>query len=339
MARLIASNGVEKSGGHSMVSLVGLRGWTLLLLTLALAACAATPQRRAAEAEELIRAGKVEEATELLEASQRSLPEDAGLQVALCSAYFAGAQRAFEAGNEDQYVSLLERAQQQCLRALELDSKRADAHNMLGILAAYRGDMKASRESFELARQLDPLNPVYPVNLAELYVYLGRKPLVQARLARGRKLRGSPAQIELVEVLDAWKSGDYVGARDTFEDIVLLDPEQVRTWNGASSIETFEDFTAHCCRLPLCGPYMRGACTAMKQQVTEREVTAETVRRELVMEMERARRVREIYRDRRDVEITTEPAPTGTETDRPSPERPSPDQEGDGTGEKRAPTP
>jgi tetratricopeptide (TPR) repeat protein len=288
-------------------------------LALAISACSATAEGRVAQADKMLRAGDVEAATEMLEASEQSMPASATLRVALCRAYFAGAQRAFEAGNEAEYTSLLEQAQEQCLGALELDRQRADAHNMLGILSAYRGGMKGARDSFDIARKLDPRNPVYSVNLAEVYVYLGEQSFVRTHLQRGRKLGGSPAQIDLVEVLHAWKYGDMNSARDTFADVKLLDPEETRTWNGATSIETFEGFTAHCCALPICGPYMRGACAAMQHRVEEREVQAETARRELLMEMERARRVREIYRDGMEVEITTEP-PSGEEAPTTEPE-------------------
>jgi hypothetical protein len=95
-----------------------------------------------------------------------------------------------------------------------------------------------ARESFEIARQLEPFQPTYPANLAELYVYLGRLPVSRLRVDRARRLGGQAAALELVEVLIAWRQGDYETARAHFDDPTRIDPAFVQTWHGATSFET-----------------------------------------------------------------------------------------------------
>ena len=301
------ARGVTRSPRQSWVLRFGRAAGCAI--ALAALACAPAAERGAREANQMIEDGKIDEANALLETLVRENPNDPRIHVTLCSAGLAAAQKAFDACDEPTYIAQIAQAQKSCLRAIELDRNLDEAHNLMGILAAYQSDLESSRVSFERARKLSPRNPVYATNLAELYVYLGREALARQRLDLARKLRAPPAPVELVEVLDAWKRGDYVTARDTFADVAILDPETVRTWNGASSIRTFEDFTAHCCRLPLCGPYMRGACTDMKQKVVEREVSAETARAELVMQMERARQLRRERDSKTGVTIAADPVP------------------------------
>jgi len=174
--------------------------------------------------------------------------------------FFAAAQRALETGDESTYTDQLSAAQEEILVALELDPGADVALNLLAILAAYRADIDGARQSFERAHQLAPTDPHYPLNLAEIAIYQGRLPAAHALLDLARKLGARASAVELNEVLVAWRQGDLYTARDIFNAVTMLDPEESRTWNGASSIESFEDFTAHCCRLPFCGQHMAQAC-------------------------------------------------------------------------------
>jgi tetratricopeptide (TPR) repeat protein len=290
----------------------GARAGAAAAVLIALSvACVVIPEDRARTGDLLINKGQIVEATALMEAAERDLPPSAAIQVVLSNAYFRTAQQAFDARDEATYVEHMEKAQRAALRALEINDRTARAHNLLGIYSLYRGDLEGAIESFEIARQIDPFVAAYTANLAELYVYLGSPSKSRLRRDRARRLGAAPAALELIDVLAAWQRGDYVTARAAFDDTAMLNPQFVRTWNGASNIATFEDLAAHCCRLPFCGPYMRNACSAIEAQVTERKLAEETALREMQMKIERAKRVRDLYRESTDVEIqAAEPEPS-----------------------------
>jgi len=238
-----------------------------------------------------------------LERILRFDPRHPRARLALAQAYFRLAQRSLEVGDEPEYTRNLERAQLELLNHMERAPSDPAAHIQLGILAAYRGNFRSSRRSFRIASQLDPRDPIAQQNLAELAVYEDALPEVRRRLRLARS-RGIPvAESELIEALAAWKQKDLIEAKRRFAAAKELDPQRVRTWNGASRIETFDDMAAHCCRLRFCGPYMESACGDMNQAVAAQELEEATLLKELQLEMERTRRVREIYERRRDLDI------------------------------------
>jgi len=273
---------------------------------LALLACAAPGGVSQKDIDESLAAGQAEQVVGTLEAARDEDPDSAEKRVELAYAYYLLAREALEDGRESEYAEYLEKAQNELLVAAELDPELAEVHLWMGIMLAYQGDIRAAIESFENARRLAPRVWVHTTNLAETWIYAGNVARARTLLDRARKQGAPPAVIEMNEVLAAWKSGDYVEARDLFEGVYALDPRVVRRWNEApvdDPIESFEEFTAFCCNHLACGPYMADACRQMDLRVAEREVQQETLQREMELAIERRRRLKEIYDERRDLEI------------------------------------
>jgi tetratricopeptide (TPR) repeat protein len=224
-------------------------------------------------------------------------------QLELSQLHFQLAQDALEKGDESEYASQLARAQEYLLDYIELSPRDAPAQNQLGILAAYRGDFDGSRRSFRIATQLDPVDPVAQLNLAELAVYAGKLPEARKWLQLARSRGADEIDAKLVEVLMLWKERDLIAAKERFELARGISPGRVQGWNGATTIQSFEDMAAHCCRLTFCGPFMEQACGDMNQAVAQQSLTEATILKELQLEIERARRIRELYERRRDLKI------------------------------------
>jgi spermidine synthase len=60
-------------------------------------------------------------------------------------------------------------------RAIEMDPRYADAHNLLGAIYATAGDFAAGRDAFQTSLRLDPRDAITYVNLAQLEVAAGRR--------------------------------------------------------------------------------------------------------------------------------------------------------------------
>jgi len=288
------------------------------MLVLASCATTPTPESRLRDVEKLMRAGDVDQGLAMLEKAVEAAPEHVPSRLRLGGIYLSKAQGALQAGKEDLYVELLGKSQDQFLRAVELDPDEPSAHNSLGIVAAYRGDMKGARRSFLIARQLDPVQPQFHLNLAEVAVYLNRLSEAERHIDLAQKFRARPADVEMLLVLMAWKRGDYVEARDVFGNVALLNPEVSSTWNGANSIQSFEDMVDYCCKLEFCGPYMKAACEDMDRVAAERKRAVETLRREIELQTEERERISEVYRNRREIDISVEPGPEDAEPGAPS---------------------
>jgi tetratricopeptide (TPR) repeat protein len=291
-------------------------------LALVLVACAGSGPRISTKAgERLLQQGKHAEALAEFENLKTQAPENKEVRLGLGSAHFGLAEAALKSGDEATYVAELAKAQDEALRAIELDPEYAGAHNLLGIISAYRSDLDAAQESFELARRLDPLNPFYYLNLAEVSVYRGRLTMARRYLVKARQ-RGAPTPlIEMNEVLAAWREGDYIEARDIFDDVLELNPQVAKTWNGGAEITSFEAMAQHCCSQVSCGPFMKSSCQDMKQQVAERTLAEETRRKEVQMELDREKRagaarerLRELQIEVDDLDSGPPPEP-GEETD------------------------
>jgi len=215
-------------------------------------------------------------------------------------------------------VQNLAQAQRHLLDQVEREPEDAGAHNLLAILSAYRGDLDASRLSFRISERLDPRDPAPNLNLAEVSVYQDQLPEARRWLRRARDRGASEGESLLVEALLAWKQRDLVEARNRFRLAKAAETGEVRTWNGARAIETFEDLAAHCCRLVFCGPHMVQACGDMSEAVAQQERDEATLLEELKLQMERTRRVREVYERRRELEVRVDDLARPLETDDPA---------------------
>jgi Flp pilus assembly protein TadD len=60
-------------------------------------------------------------------------------------------------------------------RAIEIDPRYADAHNLLGAIYATAGDSGAGREAFRTSLRLDPRDAITYVNLAQLELADGQR--------------------------------------------------------------------------------------------------------------------------------------------------------------------
>jgi tetratricopeptide (TPR) repeat protein len=257
---------------------------------LLLACAGGGPNVSTKEGERLLAQNMPKEALAEFERLKAIAPEKKEVRLGAASAHFALAEAALKEKNEETYVAELAKSQDEALRAIELDPEYAAAHNLIGVIAAYRSDLDAAQQSFELARRLEPLDYSYYLNLAEVNVYRGKMVVARRYLVKARE-RGAPAPlIEMNEVLAAWREGDYVEARDIFDDVLELNPQFAKTWNNGTDITSFEKLTETCCSQVQCGPFMKSACADVKQQVAERVLSEETRRKEVQMEVDRAKR-------------------------------------------------
>lgn len=277
------------------------------VLVIAIGSCASGPSQR--EARRDLEEGRVEEAVAKLETLAAANPGRADVQMDLGVAHFRIARKALDEGDQATYLAHIAQAQDAVLRAAEADPKSPEPHTWMGIIAAYQSDMERTLTSMKNAARLQPMSPIAHTNLAETYIYLGDLSMARRHLAKARELRAPAVYVEMNEVLAAWRTGDYVEARDIFDGAYALNPDIVKIWNEApvaEPIDSFEDFTRFCCNHIACGPYMADACADMKHAVRERNVDAETARQELVLEMERRRRLEQIYREK-GLQIEVEP--------------------------------
>ncbi len=276
---------------------------TVLVISLA---CASGPSLYSIERD--LDAGRIDEAVAKLEMRRAVRPGDVQVRMLLGDLYYQQARRALGGADEQAYTRLLGRAQDEVLAAVALRPEDPRPHTWMGIIAAYQGNLDSAYTSFRNARRLDPLRPISYTNLAHILVYEGELSRARRLLEKGRKLRAPQDELDRIEILAAWRSADFVEARDLFA-MALDIPGFAETWDGAplpAPMETFEDFASVCCSNPSCGPNMGRACGGLELEVTTRDLQAEAVLEELRLEMERTRRLREIYERRRDLEVVVE---------------------------------
>ncbi len=277
----------------------------------ALLACAGPDSARRDAMEEAgqeLGEGRVEDAQETLETYREEHPDDMEGRLALAEFYYQKARMVLDQGDQAEYLRLLGAAQDEILAAVAIDPTASSPHTWMGIVSAYKGDLDAALESFLNASRLAPFQGVSYTNLAHIWVYKGRISRARTLLDKGRKFRGPRDEVDRIEILAAWRGGDFTEAKDVF-DMALDNPGFAETWDGAplpERMDTFDDFASVCCANPSCGPNMGSACKKAKQEVAKRELEEETIRQELQLEMERRRKLREIYERRRDLEITVE---------------------------------
>lgn len=262
------------------------------------------------QAEEDMKAGRLDEAITALESAVASSPGSFEARNELGVAYYRRARKAIDEKRYDDYGDDLERALDQWIECLRIDPASPSPHTWMGIVAAYQGSIDSAEKDFRNAMRLAPQSWVSYTNLAQTLIYKGQLSQARHYLSKGERLGASPVVIELNLALAAWRSADLVEARDMFNSAYRTSPEEVNIWDVApvpEPIESFLDFTTYCCASPACGPYMEVACKQMSLEVKRRQVRDETVLRELRIEMERRRKLEEIYRGRRELEIEVEP--------------------------------
>jgi Flp pilus assembly protein TadD len=221
-------------------------GLAPLLVLLACVACLPDPER-------LIAQGRIDDAISAI----RSSPDSYKTRYMLARAHLAGAQRALQAGDATAYADRIAESRREARRAVELAPLEPAGHNLLGMLAAYERDVTGARRSFEIARELDPEEPIFYLNLAELEICRGEFAQGESLLASARQHGATAALADLSEALAVWRRGDAPAARAIVERVIRTDPDTARMWAGGSPIVTFEDFTRYCSRLPFCDQSVR----------------------------------------------------------------------------------
>jgi Flp pilus assembly protein TadD len=260
---------------------------------------------------------QVVDAIEELEQLREKRPNSQEVRMRLVEAYYRQARISLDAGDQVAYADYMAKAEQELLVSVSKWPESFEPHNWYGIIRAYQGDLPASLESFRNAlrlakrRGLPYVPPNLYTNLAHIYVYQGKVGNARRYIDRGKKTGASPSEIERIELLAAWKTGDMVEARDIFE-MATLTPGFVDTWDMApldKPMENLDDFAGVCCSNPSCGPHMANACKRMQQSVARRKLDDETIRKQLELEMNRRRELKKIYEKRKDLEIKVEDAP------------------------------
>ncbi len=245
--------------------------------------------------------GDVEPALRKLERRRDANPENFEIRLELGRLNYRAARKALDEGRQDRYARFLKASLDEVVEAARIRPRSPAPHTWMGIVAAYQNALDRAETSFRNALKLDPKNVVTYLNIAQIRLYKGDISTCRHWIEKARRQGARGPDVDLLEILAAWRQGDLVEARDVFALGYDLAPEQFRVWDEApveKPIETFEDFTAYCCANPTCGPNMGTACKRVKLQVKQRELRDETVRQELVIEMERRRKLREIYEER-----------------------------------------
>ena len=239
--------------------------------------------------------------------------------------YYREARKAIDGGDEAQYRDYLGKAQREMIEAIRQNPRDPEAHTQMGIILVYQGNLDAARASFLNALRLHkkrspdgiPGDGIYYTNIAHTDVYLGKLRSARRYLDVGRRRQAPPDEVDRIDTLLAWVSGDRTEAREVFSTAVEVTRGFADSWDGAplpQKMKTFEDFCSVCCGNPSCGPHLRSTCDAERQVVKDREVTRETLAEEMRLERERQAKLKEIYKGDRTVSI---------EVDEPDDETPS----------------
>ncbi len=240
-------------------------------------------------------------------------------QADAASSYYRQARDAMDRGDEAQYRDYLGRALRELIAAIRRDPGDPEAHTQMGIILVYQGNLDQARKSFlnalRLHKRRSPRGArgdgIYYTNIAHTDLYRGKLASARRYLEIGRK-RGAPLdEVDRIDTLLAWRSGDLTEAREVFNMAREGTRGYADTWDGVplpQEMKRFEDFCAVCCRNPSCGPHLRDACASGAQAVKEREVSRETLAEEIRLERERQAKLKEIYEGKRDVSIEVEPS-------------------------------
>jgi hypothetical protein len=231
--------------------------------------------------------------------------------------YYRVARKAIDGGDEAQYRDYLGKAQRELIEVIRRNPSDPRGHLQMGIILVYQGNLDAGRSSFLNALNLHKKRSrggergdgIYYTNIAHTDVYRGKLKSARRYLDVGRRRGAPPDEVDRIETLLAWKSGDRTEARDIFNTAREVTRGYADTWDSVplpQKMKSFEDFCAVCCGNPSCGPHLRDACDAERQVVKEREVTRETLVEEMRLERERQAKLKEIYKGDKNVSIEVE---------------------------------
>ncbi len=285
----------------------------LHLSALVVALACTTPGPSVRDAMEDQQAGRIDAAEEKLEAIRQARPGDMEAWADLVQLYYQQWRLAEDEGRSEDAVRYLAELQDEILEMVETFPEESAPHLWMGVVSVYRNDLDSAIENFRNARTLDPRSGTHYTNLAHTWVYKGKLSRASSLLHQARKYGAHPSELDRIEILAAWRRGDYVEARDVFE-MALDVPAFADTWDMVplpEPMETFEDFANVCCANRACGPNMGDSCKRLEIEVAQRKIDDEAIREELRLEIERRRRLRDIYSDRADleVEVTVEEVP------------------------------
>jgi tetratricopeptide (TPR) repeat protein len=288
-----------------------MRRWILVAVALAVWGCAM--DRTLSSVKNDLQAERIDDAVRKIDELAAREPNSYRVQFARATVHREAALRALYAQEEASYLSHVETAMDGYTRASAFDPRQAGPHTGVATLLFYQGDLRGALEELLIARMLDPVNPMHAMNLAQVYVYMGRLSRARALLEQGRKQGLPPVYAETIEMLASWRQGDLVDARDLF-DLATddeRDREAVRALlqddpRAPPEFESFDEMASYCCSAPTCGPHMRDACERMHHEVGERELAAETLRRERIAALEREKERRKTFGGTRELEIEAE---------------------------------
>jgi Flp pilus assembly protein TadD len=190
-------------------------------LFLCLPAIAATP------AQDLLNAGRVDDAITLLNTHVSANPDDAPALNELCRAHFA---------YED-----WDRAEPYCQKAASLDPNNSRFHRWLGRVYGERASRKTiplslarkTRDEFQRAAQLDPHDPYAGVDVAEYYIeapgFMGGG---EERAREQAKTVGkiSPAKEHWVYARLAEKNKDFATAEREYHQMIVDGEGGAEAW-------------------------------------------------------------------------------------------------------------
>ncbi|MCR4299986.1 MAG: tetratricopeptide repeat protein [Sulfuricaulis sp.] len=116
-------------------------------------------------------------------------------------------------------------------RALVLDARNADAHNILGNILAARGTWSDALEHYRQAIVSDPQRPLFHHNLGHALQRLDSEDAEKSyRKAMALEPRFAPAYVNLGGLLV--KQERYMEARDLLRRAIALDPENADAYNN-----------------------------------------------------------------------------------------------------------
>ena len=247
----------------------------LTALLVALACTAPGPSVR--DAMEDQQAGRIEAAEEKLETIRQSRPGDMEAWQDLVRLYYQQWRLAEDEGRSEDAVRYLAELQDEILEMVETFPEDPGPHLWMGVVSVYRNDLDSAIVNFRNARSLDPRSGSHYTNLAHTWVYKGKLSRASSLLDKARKYGAHPSELDRIEILAAWRRGDFVEARDVFE-MALDVPDFADTWDMVplpEPMETFEDFASVCGANRACGPNMGDSCKRLDVEVTGEEVPEE----------------------------------------------------------------
>ena len=275
-----------------------------LLSCLVLGACGGAPPQQTSR--DPLESGDLEGAAAALEQRRRQQPNSPEVRLALGKAHYRLARDALDReGDEERYLSELERSISEFLSAMELDPRNYEPHLYLAAIDMYRGDILSTLRGLNNAKKLAPQGFSY-ANIAELYVYKDDLRTAQSwnelSLTRG----ATQGHYEFNQMLISWREGDIRRARYLFDSLRTLNPEHIDTINMAKLPRTprsFEEFAGYCCESPACGPYMVEPCGELGFGIGERGISEDSRLKELRLEMKKRRRMKSVYEQRKQLDI------------------------------------